>query len=338
MANELVTVGQRALAMRAERAEQLKKVTDSAKEGLFAGAPPSIGCKGTRFVVKDGPNEKVLDAVRIKGVIIDAKGPFDKAYYMKAYVPGDDASPDCFSRDSVRPDPQATMKQNAACAGCPRNVFGTAKDAQGNPSGGKACADSKITAFTVAERNEDNTLKCYQFKIPPASLGAWNKYVNELEQHGAYLPEVITEIGFNLEKSFPQYTFKMSGTVPDELIGDVYAAMDSKAVKNIVAEKNVSPPPEPASAASAAVDKVIEADATVVHEEDNTFGNLTLAATKPSDVAKEPKKGRPAKQTPGTTEVLPKETPTEAAVVMEPVAETAFGGFSDEDLNAKLGL
>ena len=238
MANELVTIGQRALAMRAERAEQLKRVSDAAKEGLFTGAPPSIGCKGTRFVVKNGITEKVLDVLQIKGVIIAAKGPFDKAFYLKLFTPGDDAAPDCFSRDGERPDPQAKDKQNGACAGCPRNCFGTGKDSQGDPTAGKACADSKVVALTVAERNEDGTLLCYQFKIPPASLTGWNKYVSELDQHGAYLPEVITEIGFNPEKSYPQYTFKMIGTVSDELIGDVYAAMDSKAVKDIVSEKD----------------------------------------------------------------------------------------------------
>ena len=334
----LVTIGQRALALRAERAEQLKRVSDAAKAGLFAGAPPSIGCKGTRFVVKNGAaGEKVLDVLQIKGVILAAKGPFDKAYYIGVFTPGDNAAPDCFSRDGERPDPQAKEKQNGACAGCPRNCFGTGKDAAGNPTAGKACADSKVVALTVGEHNEDNTLLCYQFKIPPASLTAWNKYVSELDQHGAYLPEVITEIGFNAEKSYPQYTFKMIGTVSDEMIGDIYAAMDSKAVKDIVSEKDVPAATAPAEA----ITKIIEAEEVAeIKADDTVFGNLTLGGNvtipaEPAPPVKE-KKIKAVKEVKAEEiKVIPKEESKEEP----PVAETkAFGGFSDEALNAKLGL
>jgi hypothetical protein len=339
MANELVTIGQRALALRAERAEQLKKVSDAAKKGLFAGAPPSIGCKGTRFIVKNGISEKVLDVLQIKGIILAAKGSFDKAYYMKVFVPGDAEAPDCFSRDGERPDPQAKEKQNSACAGCPRNCFGTGKDSNGNPTAGKACADSKVVAITVGERNEDKSLLCYQFKIPPASLGAWNKYVQELDQHGAYLPEVITEVGFNAEKSYPQYTFKMIGTVPDEMIEDVYTAMDSEAVKDIVADKATpapAPPTEP-------ITKIIEAEEEVViKEEDTVFGNLKLGGETTPSVEKSAKEEK-VKAIKKVKEVKAEELvviPKEETVVVEAPKEEpkAFGGFTDAALNAKLGL
>ena len=237
MSNELVTVSAHVLALRAQKSELLNKINEDAKEGLFAGAPPSISLSGTRFVVKEGTNKKVLDSTKIGVIVLRAKPAFDKAYYLGAFDPDEEGkAPDCYTHDGIKPVPGCDSPQAPSCAGCPRNVFGTAVNQKGEPAGGKACSDNKILAISAGEVVEGK-LKAYHFKIPPASLTAWNKYVQELDQRGIYLPEVITFIGFNPEKSFPQLTFAIGGTVQDEVIGMVYEAMESPAVKTIIGEK-----------------------------------------------------------------------------------------------------
>ena len=48
---------------------------------------PTIGCKGTRFVVKSDGEETVLPTVEIGVVLISAKTNLDKTYYASKYDP-----------------------------------------------------------------------------------------------------------------------------------------------------------------------------------------------------------------------------------------------------------
>ena len=346
MSGELVTVSAHVLALRAQKAELLNKVNEDAKEGLFAGSPPQITLSGTRFVVKEGTNKKVLDSTKIGVIVLRAKPAFDKAYYLGAFDPDEEGkAPDCYTHDGIKPVAGCDSPQAPSCAGCPRNVFGTAVNQKGEPAGGKACSDNKILAISAGEVVEDK-LKAYSFKVPPASLTAWNKYVQELDQRGIYLPEVITFIGFNPEKSFPQLTFTIGGTVQDEVIGMVYEAMECAAVKQIIGEKATppaiasTPVPEPVVVAPVVVAPVVVPEAT--------FGNLSLVGGS-QEVAADPnltvaeKVAAEAAAVKAATEKVVVVQPEDLKVIT-PAAEpaAAFGSGlgmpSDDDLRAKLGL
>ena len=359
MSGELVTVSAHVMALRAQKAELLNKVNEDAKEGLFAGSPPQIALSGTRFVVKEGTNKKVLDSTKIGVIVLRAKPAFDKAYYLGAFNPDEEGkAPDCYSHDYIKPAAGCDSPQAPSCAGCPRNVFGTAVNQKGEPAGGKACSDNKILAISAGEV-VDGKLKAYSFKVPPASLTTWNKYVQDLDQRGVYLPEVITFIGFNPEKSFPQLTFTIGGTVQDEVIGMVYAAMESPEVKQIIGEKVAPltiasapvPVPEPVVEPAAVAPPVVQ---------ETTFGNLSLVggsqtvvpapdpAIAAAAVAVKAEKAR-VKAAKVAAEAAASEKvvvvqPEELKVVTAPVADpaAAFGSGlgmpSDDDLRAKLGL
>ena len=343
----LVTVSSKALALRAKKEELLAKVNQQATEGLFAGAPPMITLSGTRFVIQENGDKRVLDSTKIGVVVLRAKGPFDKAFYLGAYNPKEEAkAPDCFSKDGVRPDPSCAEKQHTACAGCPRNAFGTGKDQDGNPTGGKACSDNKILAVTAGERTEKGTLKVYQFKIPPASLGVWNKYVRTLNDHGVYLPEVSTVIGFDPAETFPKLTFSMGATVADDMLELVYDALESKEVLDIIKEK--ADEEVKAVVAEEVAPAIAEVPARVATPEPEVaesvgFGSVSLTSSEPAKAGKKAAKKADLKVA---------EKPAEKAIEMEvveddkpeeaPDATKAFGSGlgmpSDDDLRSKLGL
>ena len=346
MSGELVTVSAYVLALRAQKSELLNKINEDAKEGLFAGAPPSISLSGTRFVVKEGTNKKVLDSTKIGVIVLRAKPAFDKAYYLGAFDPEEEGkAPDCYTHDGIKPVPGCDSPQAPSCAGCPRNVFGTAVNQKGEPAGGKACADNKILAISAGEVVEGK-LKAYHFKVPPASLTAWNKYVQELDQRGIYLPEVITFIGFNPEKSYPQLTFTIGGTVSDDVIGMVYEAMESPAVKTIIGEK---------AAPLALPETVVVAPAVITPPpvvQEQQFGNLSFvdgsqvvepvvdpaAAKAAKALAKAQKAAEKA-----AVVVQPEELKVVTQVVTPEVSQaaslgTGLGMPSDDALRATLGL
>lgn len=201
---------------------------------FLAGLPqgggfPMIGLKGTRFVAKADGGETVLPTVEISVVLIDAKPNLDKAYYATKYDPNstEAKSPDCFSRDGLYPDPSATLKQHASCAGCPMNQYGSGTDAAGNPGKGKACADNKMLAIFA-----NNGV--YGFKLPPASLKAFANYAKETARRGIDLSTCITVIGFDPSFTYPVLTFNFGGFLAPEQIAKIDEMKKSAAVQDIV--------------------------------------------------------------------------------------------------------
>lgn len=215
------------------------------------GGYPSIGLKGTRFVIRNEGAETAIPKLEISVVLLSARPNLDKTYYATKYDPNatEVKSPDCFSRDGQRPDPASPLKQAEACAGCPMNQFGSGTGADGTPSKGKACADTKTLAIFA-----NNGV--YGFKIPPASLKAFTNYVKETSRRNIDLSTCITVIGFDANFSFPVLTFNFGGFLAEAQIAKIDQLKGSEEVKEIVGggqAAQVSP-----AVASAPVKAVVE--------------------------------------------------------------------------------
>ena len=207
----------------------------SAANAVFAaGLPqsaayPVIGLKGTRFVIRNEGAETAIPKLEISVILLSAKPNLDKTYYASKYDPQatEAKSPDCFSRDGQRPDPSSPLKQAEACAGCPMNQFGSGTGADGAPSKGKACADSKTLAIFA-----NNGV--YGFKIPPASLKAFTNYVKDTSRRNIDLSTCITVIGFDANFSFPVLTFNFGGFLAEAQVAKIDQLKGSDEVKEIV--------------------------------------------------------------------------------------------------------
>lgn len=100
-----------------------------------------MSIKGARFRLNVAGQERVLTELSTDMVIVNAIPHVSRVFYGEKFNednPG--VKPTCRSRDGVRPDADipAADKQSAACAGCPKNVKGSADD---NKS--RACAFKK---------------------------------------------------------------------------------------------------------------------------------------------------------------------------------------------------
>jgi hypothetical protein len=181
-------------------------VNTSISAGLPQGMFPMIGLKGTRFVIKNEGEETVLPQTSIGVVLLSAKSTLDKTYYAAKYDPNSTEvkSPDCFSKDGIRPDASAVLRQAEACAGCPMNQFGSGMDQNGNPGKGKACSDTKMLAIFAQGG-------VYGFRVPPASLKSLGQYIKVLTSRGIAATSCITIIGFDPHFSYPVLTFEFGG-------------------------------------------------------------------------------------------------------------------------------
>ena len=193
------------------------------------GGFPSIGISGTRFVRKEDGESFPINTMEIQVILITAKPNLDKTFYAGKYDPNSTEikSPDCQSRDGIRPTADSPLKQCESCAGCPQNQWGSGLDASGNPGKGKACKDAKTLAIFA-----NNAV--YGFKVPPASLKAFAHYVKETSRRGVDLSTAITVIGFDPQFSYPVLTFGFGGFLAAEQVAKIDALKDSQEVSDIV--------------------------------------------------------------------------------------------------------
>jgi hypothetical protein len=310
---------------------------EDALANLFTGAPPEIKLSGTRFIVSKDGEDHAIDRTSIGLIILRAKGPFDKVFYNGAYTPGDEPTkPDCFSRDGIVPDPSVEYKCAASCAGCAKNQFGTGKTATGEPSDGKACRDIKITAVTPGSDQG-----AFKFKIPPASLGNFAKYVASLRSRGIHMAEAITMVSFDIKVSYPKLTFTFGGLADETVLSYVYELIDSVEVRDIIKVPNAAALPAPVQQAPVQQAPVQE---QVPENAAPGFGSFGADISTPNAQA-------PPKNNRKVREIKPAAKAEEAHVETAPDATVAFGGFagnqapagqlggfSDADLSAKLGL
>lgn len=266
---------------------ELANINQDALAGSSKPMPPTIVANKGKFVMKvdkvettivfpDNPQTQAAGVVgapvpQLSGVFLKAKPGKEKAWYADKYTPGQDTqAPDCSSDDGITPNPDVRLKQCDNCASCPQNVFGSGTDAQGNPTNGKACADRKVLAMFANGG-------AYRFAIPPASLGNWDKYCNQLTTKRLPLPAVITKISFAQGDDDYKLEFTFSGLLAQEQLAKLVPLLQSPEVQEIISPRTYqaalpaptdhaapAPSPDPAAATAAAAeasDKKHKADA-----------------------------------------------------------------------------
>ena len=132
-----------------------------------------------------------------------------KTYYSGPYNPESNDAPDCRSNDAVFPDPDVQNPQAARCDMCEKNMWGSKITASGKRA--KACTDIIYVQCRVIDPDVD-TDEIYTLRIPPMSMKAFKKYVDELEYDVCLYK---TKISF-LPTDFPQLGFESLGTFTED--------------------------------------------------------------------------------------------------------------------------
>ena len=238
--------------------------------------------KGEEHVLtKDGEPTQRLNLVMIR-----ANKGYSKIYYAKKYAEGDDAAPDCFSPDGVKPDPSVQRPQCKTCEACPMNVWGSRMTDEGKKA--KACQDSRRMAVLLMDPKLDiSTEEPVLLRIPPASLTELKTYADGMSRAGVALYKIITQVSFDTDASFPKLLFKAFGW--DESQADTWSALrESDTVKRILDASEV-----PDTAASTTAQPVHDA---VVDAEEEDEDEEVPPPSKPASKAKEtPPSTKPAK-------------------------------------------
>lgn len=171
---------------------------------------PRISLRGRKFRVIEGGEEIRRPADELFVVILGVEpgsGLMAKTYYAKGYTSGDSSPPDCSSANGIHPDPWVSNPVSDKCNGCPMNVFGSAKSANGGKA--KACKDSK-RLWVVEPDNIDGTV--YALGVPVTSLKAMAEYGAMLKANGIPSAAVITRLSMK-DSEFPELLFEYVGVL-----------------------------------------------------------------------------------------------------------------------------
>jgi hypothetical protein len=206
--------------------------------GLSSGQSfPKISIKASRFRIKEGDTETVLDSTTLDVVIVGANPRLSKTWYAKQWdANAEPSAPDCFSLDGVSPDPESEDPQNDLCASCPQNAWGSKVTPTGQEV--KACSDNKRLAVVAAD---DPSGPVYLLSVTPAALKGLNQYQKELAVRGIP-PEIVkTRVSFDTDASFPKLKFTFGGFLDADVQEVVDGLFGSEQVKEITGETPRTP-------------------------------------------------------------------------------------------------
>jgi hypothetical protein len=219
-------------------------LAQSVMAGLGGGPSfPKISIKSSRFRIKDGDTETVLNTLELEVVIVGANPRLSKTWYAAKWDPNAEASaPNCYSLDGVSPAADAEDPQNDLCASCPKNAWGSAVADNGQQL--KACRDHKRLAVVAAD---DASGPVYLLEVTPAALKGLNQYQRELTMRGIPAEVVKTKVSFDSDASFPKLKFGFGGFLDADTQAVVDGLFGTPEVLEVTGEATGSAPaPAPA--------------------------------------------------------------------------------------------
>lgn len=232
--------------------------------GGLVGGFPVVSFRGKVWRVIKGAESNLITAPgtddpapSLEVVILKSYKHLSKIYYEKAYEEGDDASPDCFSVDGIRPDPSVQSPQDVTCAVCKNNVWGSKITPQGKKT--RACADARRLAVIAAGDLDKAIYGPMLLRVPPASLAELEAFAKVLSTRKVPYFGVVTKLGFDSQASFPRLTFKPSRFLDDSEYAKVHELLKDELVTRIIGETTETfvPRETPPPAAAKPAPKVV---------------------------------------------------------------------------------
>ena len=220
MSTNLVSLTQ----AQAPASSQQKLAAGSSLAGNFSDgirdAFPLLSIKGSRFHLRmSGQSQAILDPATntpvsfLDVILVNASRLLSKTYYIKGFAEGDLNPPDCWSLDSVRPDPSVVNKVNPTCANCPMNAFGSRMTPDGKAA--KACQDARRVAVMMPHQLGQPDPLLLLLRIPQSSLKNLKNHVQLIERHGFDANACVTRLSFDPTAAYPKLVFNFARPLND---------------------------------------------------------------------------------------------------------------------------
>jgi hypothetical protein len=184
------------------------------------------GSKRPLMHVNADGEEELVQTVDV--VIIAYNENRGRAYFGgRAYDPGQEMAPVCWSNDGVTSSPNATERQSEKCNVCPQAIKGSRQTDQGKAAA--ACGVHRNLAV-IPQRKDLSQAPLLRLKIPQTSdfdglnkeaqaksMFAFTNYLNFLKSKGVpFTYSLTTKIKFDNTKSYPKLWFSPGRWLTEE--------------------------------------------------------------------------------------------------------------------------
>jgi hypothetical protein len=174
---------------------------------------------------QDGEEELVQT---FDAIIIAYNENRGRAYFGgRAYDPGQESAPVCWSNDGITSSPNATERQSEKCNVCPQAIKGSRQTDQGKAA--TACAVHRNLAV-IPKSKDLSTAPLLRLKIPQTSdfdglnkeaqakgMFAFSNYLNFLKSKSVpFTYSLTTKIKFDNTKSYPKLWFSPGRWLTEE--------------------------------------------------------------------------------------------------------------------------
>lgn len=200
---------------------------------------PVLSIRGKVFRVRaDGQEQAYKDPQTghpyafLDMVLVNASAQLAKSYYIKGFVDGDLNPPDCWSLDSIRPDPSVVNKVNLTCGDCPMNAFGSRVTPDGK--GAKACSDARRMAVVMPHLLSTPEPMALLLRVPQSSLKNLRGYVELLARHGYEPGGCVTRLSFDYNEAYPKLMFNFVGPVTEQEFDVVVSMANSPTIAGML--------------------------------------------------------------------------------------------------------
>jgi hypothetical protein len=250
--NDVTNRPQGAHALRQQSALVKPEDFDDLGAGI-ASSFPIIGYRQSKWRLRwQGEEQMIVDergipVPEIGVALVKVPDHKSKRYWINGYEQNSRKAPDCWSNDSIRPDPtlippvqpdnRPAPKQ---CSQCFWNEVGSMVSQDGKKRM-KACGDYKRVAVKMyypAIPIEEIANSPMLLTVPAASLKPLRIYGEELKADGLHACAHITYIGFDDDASFQKFNFRYGQNLSDEEYLIVSEMRKSADVKSILSEES----------------------------------------------------------------------------------------------------
>lgn len=216
-----VPIGQAAASQLMRQRVAAQQGNNNSFASNVAESFPTLSIKGKVFTAKiAGQQQTFMDPntrtplAYLDIILVEGSPLLAKSYYAKGYTEGDVDTPNCWSLDSIRPDPSVPHKQSPVCGTCPMNQFGSRIAENGKPA--KMCSDYRRIAVTLPHMLDGTTdVMTFLMKIPQSSLKNLKAHADLLQRHQFEPRGCVTRVTFDHQEAYPKLLFNFVNALSD---------------------------------------------------------------------------------------------------------------------------
>jgi len=225
----------------AELAPEAPAIKPIVETEVFDATEPS---KVLRLSIRESVFRKIGDTVEELGddplkVVILKAAPVSRMYYSEAYTEGKGKAPTCWSTDAgtgvPAPPVLAQNRQSPTCFNCPQNIKGS-----GNGSSRACRYQQRLAVMLVDREGVLQPSQICQLPLPATSVFGNDRkkrglqtYARLIDDQGALLSYVMTELSFDEDSSTPKICFRPFRVLEEEEIALVKSAQQDPNTKKL---------------------------------------------------------------------------------------------------------